>query len=131
MTTDDAIANESEDYKLGYEAGYEAGKEALKKEVEESDRNISTIYDLESYSMLSDKEVRKLIDYIKQLALGSDENTAVKSAAQRMAESYDVTMQAIAQDTTAVLESILANTPQYEGVSPTAVTDFLTNNNEV
>lgn len=130
MTTD-VIANESEDYKLGYEAGFEAGKEALRKEVEESNRNISTLYDLESYSMLSDKEVRKLIDYIKKLALGSEENIAIKAAAQRMAESYEATIQAIAQDTSAMLESVLSNTPDYKGVTPTAVTSFLTNNNEV
>ena len=131
MTTDEAIENESADYKLGYDAGYEAGREALRKEVEESNRNISTLYDLESYSMLSDKEVRKLIEYIKKLALGSEENAAVKSSALRMAESYESTMQAIALDTSAMIESVLANTPDYKGVTPTAVTDFLTNNNEV
>ena len=130
MTTD-VIANESEDYKLGYEAGFEAGKESLRKEVEESNRNISVLYDLESYSMLSDKEVRRLIDYIKKLALGSEESIAAKATAQRMAESHEAAIQAIAQDTAAMVESVLSNTPGYKGVTPTAVTSFLTNNNEV
>lgn len=131
MTTDATLENETADYKLGYEAGFEAGKEALRKEVEESNRNISVLYDLESYSMMSDKEVRKLIEYKTKLALGSEENMATKSAALRMAESYEAAMQAIAQDTSAMVESVLSNTPDYKGVTPTAVTSFLTNNNEV
>ena len=131
MTTDETIENESADYQLGYDAGYEAGKEALKKEVEESNREIGQIYGLESYSMLSDKEVRKLIEYEKSLYKSSEKINAGKQASIRMAESMEETLQAIAKDSATVLESVLANTPDYKGVTPTAVTDFLTNNNEV
>lgn len=131
MTTDVTIENESADYQLGYDAGYEAGKEALKKEIEESNREIGQIYGLESYSMLSDKEVRTLIEYEKSLYKGSEEINASKQASIRMAESMEETLQAIANDSAAVLKSVLANTPDYKGVTPTAVTDFLTNNNEV
>lgn len=131
MTTDVTIENESADYKLGYDAGYEAGREALRKEVEDSNREIGQIYGSESYSMLSDKEVRKLIDYEKSLYKGSEEINAGKQASIRMAESMEETLQAIANDSATVLKSVLANTPDYKGVTPTAVTDFLTNNNEV
>ena len=131
MTTDETIENESADYQLGYDAGYEAGKEALKKEVEESNREIGQIYGLESYSMLSEKEVRKLIEYEKSLYKSSEKINAGKQASIRMAESMEETLQAIAKDSATVLESVLANTPDYKGVTPTAVTDFLTNNNEV
>lgn len=131
MTTDVTIENESADYQLGYDAGYEAGKEALKKEIEESNREIGQIYGLESYSMLSDKEVRTLIEYEKSLYKGSEEINASKQASIRMAESMEETLQAIANDSAAVLKSVLSNTPDYKGVTPTAVTDFLTNNNEV
>lgn len=131
MTTDDAIANESEDYKLGYEAGYEAGKEALKKEVEEGTRSGSVVYSLDSYSLLSDKEVRNLVAFVEEMAHMSKRTEAVNLANQRVAEFQEELMAALYSDANSVLESVLANTPQYEGVSPTAVTDFLTNNNEV
>lgn len=131
MTTDDAIANESEDYKLGYEAGYEAGMEALKKEIESSDRELTEFYSSSSYAFLSDSEVRKLIEFKEHLARSDEEAIAIKAGVQSKTEMVEASIAATCADVKSVLESILANTPQYEGVSPTAVTDFLTNNNEV
>lgn len=130
MTTD-AIANESEDYKLGYEAGYEAGKEALKKEIESSDRELTEFYSSSSYAFLSDSEVRKLIEFKEYIARTEEEAIAIKASIQAKTEMMDASIAASCADIKSVLESILANTPQYEGVTPTAITDFLTNNNEV
>lgn len=131
MTTDITIENESADYQLGYKAGYEAGKEALKKEVEEGTRSGSEVYSLESYSLLSDKEVRNLVNFVQELALASQRAETTTLASQRTAEFQEELQAALYADAHDVLKSVLANTPDYKGVTPTAVTDFLTNNNEV
>ena len=131
MTTDETIENESADYKLGYDAGYEAGKEALKKEIESSDRTLTEFYSSSSYSLLSDSEVRKLIEFKEQQARADEECISMKAGIQSKTEAAEVGIAASCADIQAVLESIMANTPDYKGVTPTAVTDFLTNNNEV
>lgn len=131
MTTDETLEAETADYKLGYEAGFEAGKEALKKEIEEGTRSGSVVYSLDSYSLLSDKEVRNLIAFVEEMAQLSKRTEAVNLANQRVAEFQEELTAALYSDAHSVLESVLSNTPDYKGVTPTAVTSFLTNNNEV
>lgn len=132
MTTDEnVIENESTDYKLGYDAGFEAGKQALKEEVEKSARSGSEVYALTSYSMLSDLEVRNLIEFCESIAKKSVEANSYRSAAQAMSDMQMEMMGAICTDAQNVLNSIIANTPNYEGVTPSAVTTMLTNQEEV
>ena len=131
MTTDSTIENESADYQLGYDAGYEAGKEALKKEIESGERTASELYGKESYSFLSDKEVRNLLAYVESMAVMSEAANAHKTAGQRIAETNEEIANAFAADADNVLKSIIGSCTNYQGVTPTAVTDFLTNNNEV
>lgn len=131
MKTDEMLENESADYKLGYEAGWDAGRTSLKDEIESGERGGATVYGLSNWGMLSDKEVRNLVEFAEQLAISSVRADAARAAAQRMAEEQEAFSSALYSDAHAVLESVLGNTPDYKGATPQAVTNLLETNGEV
>lgn len=132
MTTDEITENATEvETSVDYERGYEDGKTALKAEIEASDRDVSKLVNLESWSCLSDSEVRKLIDFKVNIALSSDEAKAHRTAAQSMTELAEVTMGNVCQDTANVLQCIVDSMTNYQGVTPNSVTSQLETVQEV
>lgn len=128
MTTDATnIDTESEDYK----AGYEAGKEALKAEIEAGTRSAIDLLKLESWSCLSDAEVRTLIEYHEETVLASDRANAEKITAQLMTETVESTMANVCADTSAMLKYITDSMTNYQGVEPVSVASYLESVQEV
>ena len=126
-TTDGTVNTESADYK----AGYEAGRKALEEEVNASDRDATKLYGLDSYSMLSDSEVRKLIDFNVELYKMSDTATHLKSQTQAATEAMEAANANFCIDAKNVLQSIIDSKTNYEGVEPESVTSYLETVQEV
>ncbi len=126
-TTEEPVNTESADYK----AGYEAGRKALEDEVNASNREASKLYGLESYSMLSDSEVRNLIDFNINLYKMSDEANRLKAQSQATVEAMEVANANFCIDAQNVLQSIIDSKTNYEGVEPESVTSYLETVQEV
>lgn len=126
-TTDGTVNTESADYK----AGYEAGRKALEEEVNASDREVTKLYGLDSYSMLSDSEVRKLIDFNLEVYKMSDTATQLKSQTQAATEAMETANANFCIDARNVLQSIIDSKTNYEGVEPESVTSYLETVQEV
>ena len=124
MTTD---VETSEDYK----AGYEAGKADLKAEIEAGTRSAIELVNLESFSCLSDVEVRNLITYYEETALASDRAKTTKVTAQVMAETVEAGMAVVCSDTANMLKYITDSMTNYQGVEPVSVASYLESVQEV
>ena len=124
MTTD---VETSEDYK----AGYEAGKADLKAEIEAGTRSAIDLLSLESYSGLSDVEVRNLIAYSEEQVLLSDRANVAKITAQTLTETVEAGMAAVCSDTETMLKYITDSMTNYQGVEPVSVASYLESVQEV
>ncbi len=124
MTTD---VETSEDYK----AGYEAGKADLKAEIEAGTRCAIDLLSLESYSCLSDVEVRNLIAYSEEQVLLSERANIAKVTAQTMTETVEAGMAAVCSDTETMLKYITDSMTNYQGVEPVSVASYLESVQEV
>lgn len=127
MTTE----NESTDYQLGYDAGFEAGKQAARDEIESGAREGMTVYGLESWSFLSDKEVRNLVGFVEKLTLMSDAASNSRAAYQRIAEVAEEQAFALCEDSQRVLQSILSTNPVPVEVEFKSINAFMESNTEV
>ena len=96
-----------------------------------NDRDVSELILLDSYVGLTDGEVRKLIEYKVNVALTDEQIKDHKTASVQMVELTNEAVAACCASTTEVLNSIIASTTNYEGVSPTAVTNLLSSLEEV
>ena len=124
MTTD---VETSEDYKVGYEAG----KADLKAEIEAGTRSAIDLLSLESYSGLSDVEVRNLIAYSEEQVLLSDRANVAKITAQTLTETVEAGMAAVCSDTETMLKYITDSMTNYQGVEPVSVASYLESVQEV
>lgn len=94
-------------------------------------RSISELLALDAYDGLTDSEVRLLIDYERQMALADESTNVMRNSNQAKLEAAQELAAACCASTTEVLNSIIASTTNYEGVSPTAVTNLLSSLEEV
>lgn len=94
-------------------------------------RSISELLALDTYDGLTDSEVRLLIDYERQMALADESTNVMRNSNQAKLEAAQELAAACCASTTEVLNSIIASTTNYEGVSPTAVTNLLSSLEEV
>lgn len=104
--------------------------EETTEEVQE-ERSINDLLNLDSYDGLTDTEVRKLIEYKVNLGKMEAASDTYNSTCGAMVENNQATMAAVCASSQQVLESIIASTTNYEGVSPTAVTNLLSSLEEV
>lgn len=100
-------------------------------EVNSTTRSISELLALECYEGLTDSEVRLLINYECQMALANESTNVMRNSNQAKLEAAQELAAACCASTTEVLNSIIASTTNYEGVSPTAVTNLLSSLEEV
>lgn len=96
-----------------------------------NDRSISDLLELDNYEGLTDTEVRRLIEYKVNLGKMEAASDTYNSTCGTMVETNQSTMAAVCASSQQVLESIIASTTNYEGVSPTAVTNLLSSLEEV
>ena len=98
---------------------------------QESKRDVSELLKLDTFQGMTDAEIQSLIDYYVNLAKSDDEATAVKAAAQSMAETANTAVANAMTDAQTVLDTIINSATNYQGVKPTSVDGFLTSISEV
>lgn len=98
---------------------------------QESKRDVSELLKLDTFQGMTDAEIQSLIDYYVNLAKSDDEATAVKAAAQSMAETANTAVANAMTDAQTVLDTIINSVTNYQGVKPTSVDGFLTSISEV
>lgn len=98
---------------------------------QESKRDVSELLKLDTFQGMTDAEIQSLIDYYVNLAKSDDEVTAVKAAAQSMAETANTAVANAMTDAQTVLDTIINSATNYQGVKPTSVDGFLTSISEV
>lgn len=99
--------------------------------LQESKRDVSELLKLDTFQGMTDAEIQSLIDYYVNLAKSDDEATAVKAAAQSMAETANTAVANAMTDAQTVLDTIINSATNYQGVKPTSVDGFLTSISEV
>lgn len=95
------------------------------------ERSVSALLNLDKYDGLTDGEVRKLIAYKEKMAKLDAEANIHRETATQMYETSVAASAAACEATYQVLQSLIDSHTNFEGVSPTAITEFLTSMEEV
>lgn len=96
-----------------------------------TNRSIDELLKLDKYDGLTDPEVRRLIDYNINSTKSSESIRTAKATASALHEANEASRAAICEDVSNVLQSIIESHTNFEGVTPTSVTNFLTALEEV
>lgn len=94
-------------------------------------RSIDALLKLDKYDNLTDAEVRMLIDYNINATKSSEGIVTAKATGLALHESNEAARAAMCADVSNVLQSIIESHTNFEGVTPTSVTNFLTALEEV
>ena len=95
------------------------------------DRSISELLELDKYEGLTDAEVRSLIDYKVKEARFEEKINITRETATAMYENSALAVAACCEASNQVLQSIIESHTNFQGVTPTSVTNFLTSLGEV
>ncbi len=95
------------------------------------DRNINQILALDTYDGLTDKEVRTLIAYKEKMVRFEEKINITRETATAMYENSALAVAACCEASNQVLQSIIESHTNFQGVTPTAVTSFLSSLEEV
>lgn len=97
----------------------------------EKERGINELLKLDRYDGLTDGEVRTLIEYNVKVAKFDEKINISRETATAMYENSAAAVAACCAASNQVLQSIIESHTNFQGVTPTAVTSFLSSLEEV
>lgn len=95
------------------------------------ERGINELLKLDKYDGLTDGEVRTLVEYNVKVAKFDEKINVSRETATTMYETSAAAAAACCEAANQVLQSIIESHTNFEGVTPTSVTNFLTALEEV